>query len=409
MFSEKFFADDLRTPLYPVVMTLGLYLAGMLNSAMFSAPFIWAMHKIIIFQSVAGIAALITLYLILAKLKFSPLFSLMFTIFIGLNPVVFGWERLLLPEALTAFFLITLSYSAIHILEKPSGIFFLTFFLLSVFGFLLRPVYILLPLPILLFIIIFNRFKRRIIFTTLFILIMYFGFIGIYVKGNIIKFDYPGISRAADINLLGKILQFNLPIESGKNEAVVYDAVSQYRESNQELHPWRFLDANAGTFLGNTPRLNSLSRFTKTVISHNLVTFVWRSFLQLPASVLDLSEKYILKPPYTDISSFAFNLLYHFYHNLQYLTLIVFIAYPLSLYKFMKTKNFHNASVLLIGTVVVYQIIFSVFFSYGEYGRLISPSQPLLYLFSFYWWGKILTILLTRFHIPYPAKRKIKG
>lgn len=398
MFSGNFFADDFRTPVYPIVLTLPLYLTGMLLSPIFSAPFLRTMHQIIIFQSVLAVATLLILYLILKKLKLSPFSRLCFLLFISLNPIVFAWERLLLPESLTAFFLIALSLSALHILKKPSRIALFTFFLLSVFGFLLRPVYIFLPVPILLLIVFYHRFKKQIIFAAFLILAVYFSIIGIYVNANRMQFDYPGVSRASDINLLGKILTLNLPVESAKNESAVFEAVNQYREDNKELHPWRFLDTYAGTFYGNTSNLNSLSRFTKTVISHNLPTFVSLSTLALPASLLDISEKYILKEAGSDNLSFFFNLLFRFYHNLQYLTLIVFIAYPLSFYKFLKTRNFHNSSMLIIGTISLYQIIFSVFFSYAEFGRLISPSQPLLYLFSFYWWGKILNHLsnLTR-------------
>ena len=156
---------------------------------------------------------------------------------------------------------------------------------------------------------------------------------------NLLHHNYFSTSRTGDINLFGKILQYNLLAEE-KDFPQINQQVAYYRKINGEANPWEFV------------------KFYPD--------YYWD----------DANEKGILEAFY--------NYLFVFYSFIQNIWLITFPAIFFSLYRFYKERSLLSATMLIIGAISLYQIIFAAFFSFAEYGRLIAPAQPQLYLFSFY-------------------------
>lgn len=398
MISEKYFVNDWRTPIYPLFINLPMFLSGTLNAAIYSPPFMKGMSYVLVIQSIFGIASLFLLARILLLLKVREKFILPAILFLGTNVFIFAWEKLMLPESLTLFLLVAISLVAISILNQPRYSRLLLLGILFIVAFLLRPIYLLLP-AIVLVLLIYQKPKRIVLTGSFIILVVYATIVALYIQGNVKNSGYAGISRPGDINLLGKIIKFNLAIEKGKNETVIYNLLTEYKTNKGNPHPWRFLEAYFDTFYKSPAALNTLPEFNRLVIADNLPTFIYLSIQELPPALLDPSENYIFPIQKKNILSLAFNLLYELNRRLSYLTLIVFVAYPISLLQFLRTKNHPERGMFVIATVAIYQILTSVFLSYGEFGRLISPALSLIYLFSFYFWGKIFKSLYRRFSL----------
>jgi len=146
--------------------------------------------------------------------------------------------------------------------------------------------------------------------------------------------------------------------------------------------PYRFLEQY--DFYHNPELFRELGIFNSTVIQSNFQEYFTRSAMQIPSAITDVSDLYILKQPRDGFLGFVFYNLALFYKNIQYANLIVFFFFVAIFYIFLKHRTYKSAFISILGVISLYQILFSVFFSYGEFGRLISPSLPLIYLFSFY-------------------------
>jgi hypothetical protein len=203
------------------------------------------------------------------------------------------------------------------------------------------------------------------------------------------RYGLYDISTATNIVMLGKILDFELPIEAAKDETFFYQAVADYRQKKLEKNPFRFMEHVDILSEEKLPLIIKLKDFDRKVILPNLSTYLWRSVCQIPGALLDTSEKIILLPPKTSLTADFFRGLFLFYKYLQYLFFLTAIFAPLSFYQFLQKPNFQSAFLSILATISLYQIVFSVFFGYAEFGRLISPAQPVMYLFSFYWLGKM--------------------
>ncbi|MCL5798120.1 MAG: hypothetical protein M1366_04940, partial [Patescibacteria group bacterium] len=256
-------------------------------------------------------------------------------------------------------------------------------------GFLLKPVFIFLPfatLPIL----VFHFRNKMVYFSSLIFLILFTTLPVSYTSYNLKTYDYGGISHVSDINLLGKILQFDLPVTSGKSSDYFYKTVTDWHTHNGTSMPYRFLEHyDPNIYISGKWKLNSLPSFNMTVITHNLPLYFVDSFKQIPQALTDASD--IIKPDVTSENQLSvfFSNLFMTYKDTQYVFLIIFLAYPLTFFLYLSKPNKKNTSLMLLGTLCAYQIILSVFFSYGEFGRLISVAQPILYCFSFYWLWKL--------------------
>lgn len=415
-----FIINEERTPMYPLFLNITAFFSGGFASSIFSPSFLKAMTWVMFIQSILGVLSLIILYKTLLEIKIKPIFASLFTLFISLNIIVFGWERILMTEALTTFWLITTTFLAVKILKLQyhpklrsscgvlrSYFYFLLLFLLFLFGFLLRPFYLFFPPTVLIIICLHHRNKQTLI-KSLLILLSFYLLVFFYIRHNTIHFKYSGVNQISEINLLGKILTLNLPIEAGKEIDLFYQKVKEYREINGEPMPFRFIERSIPDIHSEPYLFNDLRKFNYKVIFSNFPEYLAKSTRELPHGLLDVSEVIVLRNPSDNFLSLLFNVLFYICKRLQYLTLIILPAFPITLLLFITKVIQHHSkrsssceevershrlpTLTLFGAISFYQIFFSVFFSYGEFGRLISPAWPIIYLFSFLCWGKIIKL-----------------
>ena len=383
---------DYRTPVYPLFLHLVTFLSGSPNAPILSQPFFNAMFYTIIIQSVLGLCSLIILYKSLRLLKLNIKLAYAFTLFTGVNIILFSWERLLLTESMAIFILISVFFVILKILENPKFTYFLILFCLLLTQVMLRPIYVAFPI-IPLFIIPFLLGKKRVLTYSLLVVVVYFITLSIYAKINYRLYGVHSITRASDITMLGKILDFKLPIENAKDERFYYEAVTKYRQEGRELNPFRFLEYNDLIRKDRLLLLLKLNDFDAKVLTAVYPEYIGKSLLRIPGSLLDTSEKIIVTAGSNNFLDFLFKILFQFYKYLQFSFLIIFPCAPIAFFNFLKKPSYESAIVSILGGISLYQIIFAVFFGYSEFGRLICIAQPMMYLFSFYCWWKILRVL----------------
>ena len=389
--SNLFFNDE-RTPIYPLFLASIMKLQGFPTAVVLSDEFYTGARLIVFIQHIIGILSLILMFFILRLLKVKSKYAFLLTIIISINPMVFFWEKVLVTETLTTFFLLLTLYIFLKGLETGKTVYFILLLSSLIFGFLLKPFYLFLPLFLLPVIPLYKNMKKSfmlfISITLVFLLIPL-----IYIRQNKINYQYNGINRSGDINLLGKILKYNLPVERAIRIEYFYENVKNYRTINGNSMPYRFLEFYEPRIYDddNKKLMNLLPEFNFKVITGNLPEFVIKSLQELPQALSEKSE--MITPTGSDKLSVFFILLFNIYNKLQYLFFLVFAFFPLSMLLFSKKRKFKNTSVFLLGVISVYQIFFSLFLSYGEFGRLIAPAQPVIYLFIFLFLPVIFPVL----------------
>lgn len=377
------FSDDFRTPLYPLFLHLIPIFQGRTSAALLSNEFFADMAPVLSIQSVIGIATLVLVFLLAQKVIKSMKFALFFTLFIGLDILLFAWERLLLPEALTIMWLISVTLLFIPIIQSnrplslPHALILLFTFLV---GFLLRPTYLFFPLVTLVFLSVLIR-RKEIYIKSILICIIFYGTVAGYAVTNIRSFGYPGISRVSDINMIGKVLKHKLSPESGKSDDFWYEKVKEYQNKNLNPHPYRFIDYYGVSMQKNRSAFDTMGPFAQKVIKSQFPVYIIKTAQEVPPALLETGEE--LRFPAKPVSRLEVFLsaLVFLYSKVQYLTLAVLPLFLIVLYRFIKHPTQYNIFCVLLGLICTYQILFTVLFAYGDYGRLINVAHPIMYLF----------------------------
>ena len=310
---------------------------------------------------------------------------------IRVNIVIFSWERLLLTESIATFFVILLFYLSVKILIEPKPIHFCYYLITCVLSLMLRPFSIGLPIIPMLIAIFYHK-KVKVIYFSIAVLLIYLSFVQLYSYLNYKRWGYYGVSRASDINMLGKILLYKLPIDAGKDEKFIYEKVADYTSVERDPHPFRFLEHYNLLSEDDIVKLLPLKKFSQKVIMANLPTYMLQSTKQLPGALTEVSEKVIILPWKGNLSSMIFNIDLLIARYFQFLFYLIFIFSFFQLREFIKAKTVISSAMLIALGISLYQVIFSVYIAHGEYGRLIVPAQPIMYLFSFYWLTRFLKL-----------------
>ena len=376
----KFFVNDERTPIYPIFLNLTTFFSGNFGVPILSNGFNTAMEKTILLQSMLGIFGMVLLYQTLRGAGIPFLASYIYTLFTSFNLLVFGWERILMAESLSTFWLVSLLFFIVKILKTEKTVYYFLLLPLFIIGFLIKPFYVFLPFFLTPF-LCFRRTKKAILPGVIVLLGFYLSVWGYTVRNEAV-FHYRGVNKVSEINMLGKILQFDLNLEGAKNESFFYNSVKEYRMKKGEPMPYRFLEVY--DFYHKPELVAELGRFNYTVIKSNFPDYFFKSVRQIPEAVVDISELYVLRKPEENLLGFIFFKVAEVYQKMQYLNFIVFFSFFAAISLFLKQRNIKYVFLSILGVISLYQILFSVFLSYGEFGRLISPGLPIIFLFSFY-------------------------
>lgn len=400
LFTNNFlinFFNPWRVPAYPLFIGLIMWIVQHINAPVGSPAFSQSMNLIVYIQTALGLAEIILLYLSLRTVGIRRCWSYALSLFIGMDVMLIWQERAILTECITTFWLVCLIFFFIRALKTPTWKKFLGLFFIFSLGFLIRPNYVFLPFVLLPIIPICHR-KPWITRLTLITVVTYAIVPGFYIYQNSVLHGYLGITHTADINVLGRIVRNNIPIESGKNVTFFYENIRDYRTRKENTEtPYIFLDTYDPFIAGNPVRLNEMQLFTKKVFLGAFPQYVGSVIRDLPNSLTQAPDDRLLSPitvKSPGISKFLTGIS-RFYLTMQYLTFAIFLFIPVTLLSFFRRRTFEFAVLTFLGILSLYQIFVMLFYGYEDWGRLIGAGQPVYYLFSFYWIGHCISKIHT--------------
>lgn len=375
-----------RTPVSPVFLNTVMYLVGVGGAPFGSPAFLWGAQFVVAIQMVIGAIAFTALYHVLARLLPGRARQL-FVVFLLFDVFVIGWEHTLMVEGLAISVSLSITAVLLHILLAPTGKKFALFWFLFAFGFFLRPSFIVYPIATLPLIAWYFRKKARVVFWICVTLAAATAVPLAYARINYTNYNYFGIQFVGDIDVLGRILGFNIPIESAKNYTYFYTTVSDSRTRNFIPTGFQFLNQYDPDIWGKTDRFVELQAFNQTVILHNLPLYVGKAIATIPEILLEICDFTLVPPASPYLLTRIVWLLQRVYGYTQYVTLIVPFFWILTTIVFVVKPTQWNTMVALIGTIAMSQIILTALVVYkdigGQYGRVLSIVKPQLFLFLF--------------------------
>lgn len=368
---EMVLVHPYRTPLYPFFIHAVFYSMGLGNIAEGAPGFDRALAVVVAIQMIIGAAA----FAIFARSinKWLALF-LVFDVF------TFGWERSILTEGLAVSFMLITTAVLFHILQKPTKQKFIILFILFTLGFLLRPALLTIPIAALPILAWHFRKKTPVVMYSIVTLVCFLLVPLTYAQINKAVSGYNGIQIVGDIDILGRILETKLPIDSAKQYEYFYTTVRDYQTKNLTPHPFRFLEFYDPNIYGKMERFNELHRFNQTVILNNSPAFLLNMVKNITNVLLEINM-FTPAPP----------LLKALYGNMQYLTLLIPFLWIVEMLFWLKKPTRERSVIMLLGTIVMSQILLTAAVVYKDYGgqyqRLLAPIRPQMFLFlilSFY-------------------------
>jgi|GEM_PF-807861 len=383
--TPKTIISEFRTPLYPLFIASLGQLSGFNNvieGYIFGPDFHYTGRVIMGMQQFLGIVGIFLLVSLLVYMKFSNLTIFALSLFTSLNIIIFFWERTILTEGLATTTLLLLLFFLARIMKSPKSINFLFLWICFGVNFLLRPALILLPIVTLPF--IFLSLHKRVDKVKVIVTLIASILIPIlYIAGNSVYHNYRGIQHVGDIDVFGRILEFNIPLDAGEKYTYFYEKVTEYKNNIGGFNAFAFIDYYDINMYTNTTRMNELQGFARTILLHNLPSYTTNAIATIPQIMVYVSPsvREILDAPTSPIQIY-FSGLALLYGTLLPLSLLTIPLYPIAIYLFFQKKSVKRVLLAILGSVAVSYVVLTSFVVFTEdYGRLLSPMQPLFLVF----------------------------
>jgi hypothetical protein len=367
------FVDAWRTPVYPVFLLAIEKATGLKDIGYQITPGDLS-YAVLFIQSLIGIIHAGLFFLLLRRLIENTHISVVLALLFAIHPVVIGFERIISTESLAICWFTVFVFLAITLIKRVHpGLLFL-FLGWSIFGAFLRPAF--LPLPV--FVLTYMWLKRRTTASFGYALIcclLYGGICFLYIQMNGSINQYPGFTRISDINIVGKILQFNLPVNTLPSDNVFKQSVELYRLNNGAPDPWRFLEAYPMYY--NPEYFNQLSRAAKDVLFS-----AWREYSvlvlrQVPGALID-TKAHTIEWYFSFLQSPFLLIIKSVYLTSWIIRLVLLPSIGILLLFYKKRRGIHLFLYALTG---IY-ILMSVALSYDDFGRHLIVLEVLFYLFA---------------------------
>jgi hypothetical protein len=378
-YSARLPIDHSRPPLYPILLHAASYLMGHGEVEFLSHTFFEDMNWIMALQIFCGILTCLMIYAIANILGIPSFISFLLAIVVSFDINVFSLEHVILTEAVSTCWLTGFTLISVQLIKKTSKRLIWIFIAMSYLGLLIKPVFLLLPFIVISIILYTHPTKKGWIYSIISVCI-YVLFISVYIQLNAHVTGYAGISRISSINTLGKIMKYDIPLESVRSHNDLYTKMTTYRSLHGPPNPYRFLEFYDRNIYQHNERFYEIDSFNRTIIAANSMEYVLQSLKEIPAALLEPTS--IVYINFHDLPARIrlFTLLSTIYTDSQYLFFLVLPGFFIFLALGLKNKTILNSQWFAVFAISIYLILTSVFFSYNEYGRLLSIVHPELYL-----------------------------
>ena len=378
------FVNQYRTPVYPTMLALLTVVNGDNDTSLDDPSFKPVLNQLVFIQSLAAVLCNGIIYLLLLQLSAPVFLAFIVSLLFSLNVYLYPLEHAVMTDSLANSLLVALTFLAISLIQKPSIKVYVIFGVISAVSWLLRPNLLLIPfvtLPFFWFISSHRRYLRINTTILLFSILLPVVFVLLNSKYH----GYKGISQASEIALLGRILEFRLPLEAGKQYKTYYGSIHEYwRLKDGEPSPFRYIDVFTPLTYVDTALMMELRSFDRAVILANLPEYIFKSILYIPYIFSDRAPLLGFDENASGGLTGFYSLVWNASKIIWHAGYLVFFLWPISVFFYFRKPSSMHLIPVLLGGIGVSQLLIIVLFDYYEYGlysRLSSTVQLQVYLF----------------------------
>jgi len=190
--------------------------------------------------------------------------------------------------------------------------------------------------------------------------------------------------------MLGRIMQFNLPIEAGKNEQFIYNKLTEYKNLSLPSNPYRFLEWADYSIWSNPQRLTELQLFSKNILKDNFLSYIYKAIPDVITSLskTDLRFSEYIAPGKTGDALWPLHFFYTLGSIFKYSSFLLFLFFPVHVLYWIistrkKEKNQTRTNLnIVVSAIPLYMAVMVGIGSYDSFGRLTIPAIPLTIISS---------------------------
>jgi hypothetical protein len=347
--------DAYRTPGYPAFLAL-------IGLAQGSVADTWVVYV----QACLVVVTAFELYVLTFGLTGSRAAGAVAGILFGSNVRLLDWERLIMTESLAIFLVTTIALAFWLWMKHRAALWVAVFGVASAFAVLTRPSLLYVPICLLAVVLVGDR--RRWLSVVLLAVAVYLPVLG-YSAVNDRLNPHAGLSAVSNINLLGKILEYDM---QGEGDAARFPTLWQGISSlpRGDRDPYDILTANPAAMGTNYA---DASAFSQDIIERH-------PFEYLAKSTGDFFGQWLIAPfAYTPPGPDAW-----LAQALAAFALVTYAAYPalplaiiglVVLWRRMDRLVARATAALIV--VVVGSLGISALFSYVDFARLRTPVDAI--------------------------------
>ncbi|HLW03662.1 MAG TPA: hypothetical protein VKT82_33760 [Ktedonobacterales bacterium] len=361
--------DPMRLPGYPLLISLVFLLTGQGNLVAVS-----------IVQGILFVVAVLEIYIIVCLLTHRAWQGLIVGLLVTSNTYLLTFIKPILSEGFSLWIVTSLALAILLFLRTLRVRQFWLVVLLLFVAYMVRPEWIYAPVLLFAFLLLVaarhGRFRRLAPHVLAALLVLY-GVLGLYIYENATLNGFAGVSVVERINLLGKVLQYNMQNEASPQYAALTQELDAFKQAyHQSKSPYLFADLHPAI----TANYWALpDAYDNSIVEHHPIEFVMNTvpifFSTLDAyyaeSRLDAKGPFGNELVLLDNISLKTVLLYQLFpfFALVWLVLLFWRRTARSLLVEMM------AALSLIG---LYELVLIASGGYEAYARLHSAFNPIL-------------------------------
>jgi hypothetical protein len=270
--------DPVRLPGYPLLITLVFLLAGQGNLAAVS-----------IVQGGLFVVAVLEIYLITCLLTQRAWKGLLVGLLVASNTYLLTFIKPVLSEGFSLWIITTLALAIVLFIRTPRPRFFWLIAAFMLLAFMTRPEWMYAPVlffPFLLLIAARQGRFRRLVPHVLAAALLLYGVLGLYIYGNATLNGFAGVSVVQRINLLGKVMQYNMQNETTPQYATLVQQINTYEQEDHTKSPYSFADLYPEVTANHWAIPNA---YATSVVEQHPVEFVLKT---VPIFFSSLTQQY---------------------------------------------------------------------------------------------------------------------
>lgn len=360
--------DPARLPGYPLLIAFVFAVAGQGNLAAVSVA-----------QAVLFVLAAVGLYGLLCMVLRSGGLAFLVAALAGANIQLLYQVKAILSEGLSLFLFVALALAVVSYIRHPRGwaLWIVAVSMLALF--MTRPEWMYLPIPLFAYLLVLAGRKgllRRLLPHALAAALVLYGVAGLYIHANAVQYQCPTLTYVANINLLGKVMQYQMQDQAPAQYAGFIQVVDSYM-ARGDNDPWQVIQSRYPPLF---PECYALFRdYSTTIIAHHPLEYLGKS---LPIAGETLTETAPVSPVLPHGTFAGWLLALNAISEAIIRSLLVFPLLALlwwGLLFWQRTRNTLTVQVMsAVALLAFYGLALTSLGGYVYYSRLRTPYGPLL-------------------------------